>query len=126
MKRARDETTKALVGEELDDAIYRVVRDGNVSGLRELLETYDNITERDIDDGSKALHLAALYRRADIAKLLIQYGANVNAVNNRGYSVLYYASCYSESVPLTLELLCCLISCAFHACLFISCRPNKV
>jgi len=41
-------------------------------------------------------------------KLLIQYGANVNAVDNWGSSVLYYASCYtvSVSVPLTLELLC--------------------
>jgi hypothetical protein len=42
MKRARDETTKKLEGEELNDAIYDVVEDGNVSGLRDLLETYDN------------------------------------------------------------------------------------
>jgi len=107
MKSARDETTKALVGEELDDAIYRVVRDGNVSGLRELLETYDDITEREIGhDGSKALHYAALFARVDVVKLLIQYGAEINAANNWGSSVLFYASCYSESVPLTLELLC--------------------
>ena len=44
MKRARDETTKKLVGEELDDAIIDVVSNGNVSGLRELLETYDDVT----------------------------------------------------------------------------------
>ena len=42
MKRARDETTKKLVGKELDDAIFDVVLNGNVSGLRELLETYDD------------------------------------------------------------------------------------
>jgi hypothetical protein len=106
MKSARDETMKALVGEELDDAIYRVVRDGNVSGLRELLETYDNITERDIDYGWKALHIATLNGQVDILKLLIQYGANVNAVDNNNESVLYCASCDSEVVPLTLELLC--------------------
>ena len=59
MKRARDETTKKLEGEELNIAIYRVVRDGNVSGLRELLETYEDVMERDIDRfGSKALHIA--------------------------------------------------------------------
>jgi hypothetical protein len=40
MKSTRDETTKELVGEELNDAIYRVVWDDNVSGLRALLETY--------------------------------------------------------------------------------------
>ena len=117
-----------LVGKELDDAIYEVVKDGNVSGLRELLETYDHVTERDIDfDGGKALHFAACYDgQVDIVKLLILYGSNVNAVDEDNESVLCYASSFSQSVPLILELLCCLISCAFHACLFISCRPNKV
>jgi len=106
MKRARDETTKKLVGKALNDAIYKVVEDGNVSGLSELLETYDNITERDIDDGMKALHFAVWYGHVDLVKLLIQYGANVNAVDNWGLSVLCYASFNYESVPLTLELLC--------------------
>ena len=103
-----DETTKKLVGKDLNDAIKRVVIDGNVSGLRELLETYDHVTERDIggDGGWKALHLAGIWGHVDVAKLLIQYGANVNAVDKLNESVLDYASCYSESVPLTLELLC--------------------
>jgi hypothetical protein len=105
MKSARDETPKKLEGEELNDAIYDVVEDGNVSGLRDLLETYDDVTERDIDRfGSKALHLAAQEGRVDVAKLLIQYGANVNAVDEDNESVLYCASFCS--VPLTLELLC--------------------
>jgi len=30
-----------LVGKELDKVIYKVVKDGNVSGTRELLDTYD-------------------------------------------------------------------------------------
>jgi hypothetical protein len=107
MKRARDETTKKLDGQELNDAIYRVVMDGNVSGLRELLEMYDDVTERGIAYGGwKALHLATQYGHVDVVKLLIQYGANVNAVNNEGLSVLFYASGVSQSVPLTLELLC--------------------
>jgi hypothetical protein len=107
MKSARDETTNKLVGKELDDAIYKVVKDGNVSGLRDLLETYDDVTERDIggDGGWKALHYAAWYGHVDVAKLLIQYGANVNAVDNSNESVLCYASNLCESVPLTLELL---------------------
>ena len=105
MKNARDETTKKLEGEELNKAIYRVVRDGNVSGLRELLETYDHVTERVINRfGSKALHTAALYGHVDVAKLLIQYGAEINAVQNNNNSALHYASICS--VPLTLELLC--------------------
>jgi hypothetical protein len=106
MKRARDETTKKLEGEELNKAIKRVVGRGNVSGLREMLETYDDVTERVINRvGWKALHFAVWYGQVDVAKLLIQYGANVNAVDNINESVLYYAS-NSESVPLILELLC--------------------
>ena len=107
MKRAQDETPKELEGEELNDAIEKVVKDGNVSGLRELLETYDDVTERVIKRGGlKALHYAAWHGYVDVAKLLIQYGANVNAVDNTNDSALRYASCYSNSVSLTLELLC--------------------
>ena len=96
-----------LVGKELNDAIKKVVKDGNVSGLRELLETYDDVTERGIySNGSKALHVAVEEGHVDVAKLLIQYGANVNAVDNGGRSVLCFATFDSESVPLTLELLC--------------------
>ena len=105
MKRARDETPKKLEGEELNDAIYKVVEDGNVSGLRELLETYNDVTERNIFFGTKALHIAVQEGHVDVAKLLIQNGAEINAVNDWGSSVLYYA-CYSNSVSLTLELLC--------------------
>ena len=106
MKSIRDERPKKLEGDELNFAIYRVVRYGNVSGLRELLETYEDVMERDIDDGWKALHYAARYGRVNVAKLLKQYGASVNAVDHINESVLYYASFNSESVPLTLELLC--------------------
>jgi hypothetical protein len=100
-----DKTTKKkLVGQELDDAIFDVVLNDNVSGLRELLET---VTERKIYyDGWKALRAAACYGQVDVTKLLIQYGAEINAVNNVGQSVLYCASYFSVSVPLTLELLC--------------------
>jgi hypothetical protein len=106
MKRARDETTKKLDGQELDDAILKVVVDGNVSGLRELLETYDDVTERVIDSiiGLKALHYATMYGQVNVAKLLIHKGADINFVDNCGLSALCYAS--SRFVSLIIELLC--------------------
>jgi hypothetical protein len=107
MKTARDETTKKLDGKQLNNAIYKVVMYGNVSGLRELLETYDDVTKRDIACfGGKALHLAGECGHVDVVKLLSKNGADVNAVDKNGTSVLYCASCISKSVPLTLELLC--------------------
>ena len=82
-----------LVGKELDKVIYKVVKDGNVSGTRELLDTYDGVTERDIYyDGSKALHVATLNGHVDVAKLLIQKGADVNAVDKYYRTSLHRAA----------------------------------
>ena len=106
MKSARNETTKKLEGEELNKAIKKAVDDGNVSGLRELLETYDDVMERDIFYGKKALHYAVCLLQVDVAKLLIKKGADVNALDKVNESVLFHASYGSMSVPLTLELLC--------------------
>jgi hypothetical protein len=81
-----------LVGKELDDAIYKVVKDGNVSGLRELLETYDDVTERDIYyNGWKALHVSTWKGYVDVAKLLILNGAAVNAVDIHNKTSLHVA-----------------------------------
>jgi hypothetical protein len=60
-----------------------------VSRLRELLETYDDVTERDISYGRKALHVA---RHVDVAKLLIQNGADVNAVNKYNWTSLHFTT----------------------------------
>ena len=85
----QDQTMKKLVGKELDKAIREVVEDDNVSRLRELLETYDDVTERDISYGRKALHVA---RHVAVAKLLIQNGADVNAVDEAHRTSLHCAT----------------------------------
>jgi ankyrin repeat protein len=90
-------TKERLVGKELNDAIYKVVEDGNVSGLRELLETYDDVTERNITSiGWKALHVSSRYGHVDVAKLLIQSGADVKAVDMVGQTSLHVSSRYGH------------------------------
>jgi hypothetical protein len=65
-----DKTTKKLVGIELNNAIDRVVMDGNVSGLRELLETYDDVMERDIHWGKNALQIAVEEGQVDVVEVI--------------------------------------------------------
>jgi len=79
-----------LSGEELD--IYQVLKDGNVSRVRELLETYDDVTERDIAYGRNALHIVAMCGHFDVAKLLVQNGADVKAVDKKKQTSLHFAS----------------------------------
>jgi hypothetical protein len=98
MKTARDDDEIMLAGKELDDAIYKVVKDGNVSGLRKLLETHDDVTERGVCGwkGLKALHVAGKYGHVDVAKLLIQNGAGVNAVDKDNWTSLHVTTWYGH------------------------------
>jgi ankyrin repeat protein len=90
----QDQTKKKkLVGKELDESIRKVVTGGNVNELRELLDTYDDVTERQLNDiGRKALHVAADVGDFDVAKVLIQNGADVNAVDKDNWTSLHIAA----------------------------------
>jgi ankyrin repeat protein len=45
-----------------------------------------------LPDGDSLLHVAASCGHADIARLLIERGANVNATSNKGQNPLHYAA----------------------------------
>ena len=42
--------------------------------------------------GNTELHLAALHGAADVARLLVEHGADVNAANEYGHTALFYAA----------------------------------
>jgi hypothetical protein len=87
-------TTRRLSGKELEDAIHEAVRGGDVKKMRELLETYgDVVTDRGFGErGDRALHVAAMNGYRDLVELLIQNGAEVNALDGRRHASLHMAA----------------------------------
>jgi ankyrin repeat protein len=83
---------KKFVGSlELEDEFGKAFKDGNVSKVREFLETYDDAVEV-ILGGMKVLHLTVERGHVDIVKLLIQNGADVNAVDSEKCTSLHHVA----------------------------------
>ena len=62
--------------------ICKAVKNGDMSGVRELLETYNDSTSL----RNKCMWFAAQYGKVDVVKFLIQNGADVNAVDKRKHT----------------------------------------
>ena len=79
---------------------------GSLDAVKELLAKKADPNLADINGGT-ALHAAVLYGKDDIAKLLVEKGANVNAVftggPNKGATPLHFAA-RSKKVTAVMEL----------------------
>jgi len=83
----------------LDKDMWKaLVKDGNVSGVRELLDTYEDLAERDVYGkdtamlkGMKALHVAAYRGHVGVVELLIQNGCDVGVFGPSNKTSLHYA-----------------------------------
>lgn len=64
-----------------------LVNEGNVEGIRELLESGVDVNFRDID-GRTALHVAACQGRPDVVEMLLAKGANVDIEDQWGSTVI--------------------------------------
>ncbi|MCH8047801.1 MAG: ankyrin repeat domain-containing protein [Planctomycetes bacterium] len=88
------------------DVLARAISRGNLKETKKLLgKGARRINARQPAGGSTPLSTAALHGRLDIAKYLIERGANVNATNNDGNTPLHVAAflCRREIVQLLLE-----------------------
>lgn len=73
-----------------EDAVYRAVMRGSLSHVERAIRRGADIDWRD-QSGATPLMRAAYNQDADIVKLLVGNGADVNAVDEEGESVLSYA-----------------------------------
>ena len=78
-----------------NDKLYTAIAKGSLSEVEEIIESGVDINYKYKNDRNKsehtALHYAVKYHEYDIAELLIEKGANVNAVDIYGWHPLLYA-----------------------------------
>jgi uncharacterized protein len=85
--------------------IHTAVVTDNRDAIKQHIAAGSNINEKDPYGGSSPLISAALFGKKEIAKLLIDAGADVNFQNNEGSTALHTAAffCRPEIVKMLLE-----------------------
>ena len=76
------------------DNVYKYCADGMVDDVRSLLQRNNiNINQKYCNYGGTLLHEACVYGHIEVVKLLIDYGADINVLNNRNETALFL-SCW--------------------------------
>jgi YVTN family beta-propeller protein len=101
LKRGHEQDYRAPI-----DAFARAIARGDLEETKKLLRTRkDRLNARRAQGGSTPLSEAALHGRIEIAKFLLEQGANVNATNNDGNTPMHVAAflCRTDIVQLLLD-----------------------
>jgi uncharacterized protein len=104
---ARPELTKILLSYEPELDLFDLAALGGVGQISVMLATNDKAVHEFSGDGFTALHVASYFGQADVAKLLLDNGADIDkiAMNGSDLSALQsaVASCHSDVVKVLLE-----------------------
>ena len=68
--------------QNLEKEILKAAKSGNASRVKEILDQDASLVSAIDSDGSTPLHCATWKGHLEVAKLLLTYGANVNAKNS--------------------------------------------
>ena len=83
--------------------IHFHVKDGRVEEVKKLLDNDPNLINSTTKSGDTPLHWAIRTKRKTVVNVLLEYGANVTAVNNYGNTCLHVAAEYNR--PELVELM---------------------
>jgi ankyrin repeat protein len=82
---------------------HNFIMHGKLAHMTQLLDRYPDLINAKLPDGGYSpLHSAAMRNRPEIAALLIEKGSDVNALDNKGHTPLYYARTCENQEMVTL------------------------
>ena len=89
--------------DQLTTDLPNIIRNGDILRLKELITADNQIVNEKFKANQTSLMEAIIFRQEEIAKLLIENGADVNAQDDKGWSALHFAA--QSYLPNTIKLL---------------------
>ena len=85
--------------------VHEAALEGNLKAIRKHIKSGTNLNEKDQVGGSSPLIIAATFGRTEVAKALIEAGADIDQKNNDGSTALHSAAlfCHTEIVKALLD-----------------------